>query len=263
MEQRSIAERVRICAVSYLNSVPLVWGLLRDRHLDAQPFDLTFRVPAGTAEMLKNSEADVGIVSSIELPRQNLDYVKGLGIASRGAVRSIFLIASKPIGGIRSLAADSHSRTSVALCRIVLARRYGIKPEIINMPPDLPAMLHAADAALIIGDPALHLEPSRLPYEVYDVGEEWAHLTGLPMVYAVWAARHGALTASLIDVLFESYYFGRDHLEEIIKSESARRGFAEDLARRYLTRHLAFELEPDDLRGLELYLQYAAELDLI
>jgi chorismate dehydratase len=258
---RVSTEKVKACAVKYLNTVPLVWGML---HGEQQgQFDITFGVPAQTAEVLKAGEADIGIVSSIELPRQKLGYVPGLGIASRGAVRSIFLITKKPISEIRTLAADANSRTSVALSRIVLKHRFHVEPEVLSAPPDLSRMLAGADAALIIGDPALRLDLSSLSNDIYDLGQEWTAMTGLPMVYAVWAVRDDSLASSLKETLLDSYYFGRDHLEDIIKIEAVRRGFSEVLARQYLTEHIVFELGSMEQKGLELFLRYASNLNLV
>jgi chorismate dehydratase len=255
-------EKSRVAAVSYLNATPLVWGLLKDRRFDAR-YDLTFHVPAGTAELLGTGSCDIGILSSIELPRQNLDFVEGLGICSNGPVRSIFLITKKPISEIESLAVDSSSRTSTVLCRIILWYGFKGNPKVVSMLPDIDKMLTSADAALIIGDPALHLEPAALPYTVYDLGEEWTKMTGLPMVYAVWAARKGTITPQLKADLFESYTFGRDHIEEIVKIESERRGFSEPLAREYLTEHIRYEMGPQYTEGMRLYLEYAKGLNLI
>lgn len=255
------SEKIRACVVSYLNTVPLVWGMLHGRQRER--FDLTFGVPAQTAEVLKAGGADIGIVSSIELPRQNLKYVPGLGIVSRGAIRSIFLITNKPVGEIKTLAADACSRSSVALCRIILKHRFHVEPEVLSVPPDLSNMLDMADAALIIGDPALRLDPESLPNDVYDLGREWTEMTGLPMVFAVWAVRDDATAGSLKNVLLDSYYYGRDHLDDIVKIEAERRGFPEALARKYLTEHIAFEVGPSEQRGLELYLRYATELNLV
>src|SRR6266566_4771135 len=114
-------------------------------------FDLTFRVPSECADLVASGAADIGNIPAIEMQRQNLQMVPGLGVASRGAVRSILLVSKRPLAAIRTLAADSSSRTSVALTRIILSRRYGAEPEIHPYAPDLAAMLDHADAALIIG----------------------------------------------------------------------------------------------------------------
>ena len=97
--------------------------------------------------------------------------------------------AGVPLAEIRTLAADSSSRTSVALTRIILSRRYGVEPRLHSCAPNLESMLESADAALIIGDPALRVDPGTTPYQVADLGREWTEMTGLPMVFAVWAGR--------------------------------------------------------------------------
>ena len=147
-----------MCAVSYLNTVPLVWGMLHGPQQGL--FDLIFRVPAECADLVAAGEADIGIVPSFELTRLDLAIVPGVGIASRGAVRSILLVSRCPAGEIRRLAADISSRSSVALARILLQHKFGASPLLVSLPPDLNAMLQEADAALIIGDPALRLDPA-------------------------------------------------------------------------------------------------------
>jgi chorismate dehydratase len=134
-------------------------------------FNLSFCLPSECARRLAEGEAALGIVPVIEKARQGLVMVPGTGIACRGAVRSILLVSRVQFGKIRTLATDSGSRTSVELARIILAHRYGVLPEIVSMAPELAPMLEEADAALIIGDPALRLDPSKLPYHVIDLGE--------------------------------------------------------------------------------------------
>jgi len=248
---------IRLCSVDYLNSAPLVWGLLHGPPQDL--FDLTFRVPSECADLVASGAADIGNIPAIEMQRQNLQMVPGLGVASRGAVRSILLVSRRPLAAIRTLAADSSSRTSVALTRIILSRRYGAEPEIHPYAPDLAAMLDHADAALIIGDPALRLDLASLPYLVADLGQEWTEMTGLPMVFAVWAGRERHITPAVARALTESCCFGRAHLEEIVKLDAVARGIPEELAREYLTRHIVNALGPREQEGLQLYLRYARE----
>ena len=220
-------------------------------------FDLEFRLPAGCADQLASGAADIGIVPSFELTRQELEIIPGAGIACHGPVRSILLISSRPAAQIRTLAMDSSSRTSVELARVVLERRYGAVPETVPHAPDLDAMLRIADAALIIGDPALRIDPASLPWHVYDLGAEWVQMTGLPMVFAVWAARKGTATPELTAAFQDSCRYGLDRLEEIVSAESAARGFPPDLVRHYLTRNIVHELGPRDYQGMELFLEYA------
>jgi chorismate dehydratase len=223
-------------------------------------FDLDFRIPAECADRVASGAADIGIIPSFELTRQPVEVIPGTGIACHGAVRSILLVSSRPAGAIRTLAADSSSRTSVQLARVILERRYGAHYESVPHAPDLDAMLRVADAALVIGDPALRIDPARLPYHVYDLGAEWTDMTGLPMVFAVWAGRHEIVTPALTNAFRESYQYGRQHLEQIVASESARRGFAPELVREYLTKHIVHELGPREYEGMELFLSYARSL---
>ena len=222
-------------------------------------FELERAIPSECADRLRDGRADIGIVPSVELNRQKLDIIPGCGIACRAEVRSIFLISKVPYGQIRTLATDSSSRTSVALSRIVLARRYGVEPQLSSLPPHLGSMLELCDAALIIGDAALVLNPSDLPFRVLDLGKEWTEMTGLPMVFAVWAARAGFPTQNPAPFA-ASLRFGLEHIDDIARQEHAKVGISEDLARDYLTRNIVFELGGKEYAGLNLFLQYASEL---
>ncbi len=243
--------------VSYLNTVPLVWGMLHGEQRGL--FDLSFAIPAECADRLESGLADIGIVPAVELNRQNLEIIRGAGIACHGPVRSIFLISKVPFEEIRKLAADSTSRTSVALSRVILARKYGVEPDVRSHAPHLPSMLVDADAALIIGDAALVLEPSELPFHVLDLGAEWTRMTGLPMVFAVWAAR-AEVSPQDPKPFLDSLRFGLDHIDDIARSEHTKAGVSEALARSYLKENIVFELGDREYAGLTTFLQYASEL---
>jgi len=247
----------RVSVVSYLNTVPLVWGMLHGEQRGL--FDLSFAIPAECADRLESGLADIGIVPAVELNRQKLEIIRGAGIACHGPVRSIFLISKVPYGEIRKLAADSTSRTSVALSRVILARKYGVEPEVQSHAPHLPSMLEHADAALIIGDAALILDPVELPFHVLDLGAEWVQMTGLPMVFAVWAAR-AELPKQDPEPFLESMRFGQAHVDDIARSEHAKVGVSEELARTYLRDNIVFELGEREYAGLRTFLQYASEL---
>jgi len=252
-------DKLRVCAVSFLNTTPLVWGMLHGPQRGL--FELDFRIPAECADQLASGAADIGIVPSFELTRQDLEVIRGTGIACHGPVRSILLVSSRPAAEIRTLAADSSSRTSVALARVILDRRYGAEPEVQSHPPDLEAMLRVADAALIIGDPALRIDVAPGARHFYDLGAEWVEMTGLPMVFAVWAGRKGAVTPEVSQAFRESCRYGREHMEEIVASEARAREFPAGLVREYLTRHIVHELGERDYEGMELFLRYARQLE--
>jgi chorismate dehydratase len=247
----------RVCAVSFLNTTPLVWGIL---HGPQQGLcELEFRLPSECADEMARGGADIGIIPSFELTRQDLEIVPGAGIACHGAVRSILLVAKRPAAEIRTLAADTSSRTSVQLAKVVLERRYGAEATAIPHPPELDAMLRVADAALLIGDSALRIEPERLSYRVYDLGAEWVEMTGLPMVFAVWAGRHEVITAELTEAFRASCRYGRARIDEIVAAEAPRRGFAPEFVRKYLTEHIVHELGRREYEGMELFLRLARE----
>jgi chorismate dehydratase len=233
----------------------LVWGLQHGPQKDI--FDLSFEIPSVCADRLAAGSADIGLVPVIEAKRQGLEFVPGLGIACNGPVRSILLVSHVPAPEIRTIAVDSSSRTSVALTEVVLRERFGVAPKLISHGPQLDAMLETADAALLIGDPALRFHPDELPYHVYDLGQEWKWMTGLPMVFAVWAAPPQVIDSEVVSILHASCDFGRRHIEEIIAAEGPRRGFAEQLVRQYLTHYIQFQLTAEFECGMKRFLDSA------
>jgi chorismate dehydratase len=251
-------ERLRVSAVSFLNTVPLVRGLTHGPQQGV--FDLRFRVPAAVADDLETGTADIGIVPCAELDRLGLSFLPDVGIACRGAVRSILLISRAAPAQIRTLAVDTSSRSSVMLARIVLAERYGAEPALVPRRPNLHDMLEVADAALIIGDPALAIDPTSLSHRVLDLGHEWLALTGLPMVFAVWAGSREVLTPHVREAFTESCLFGLREIERIAAEAPATHGVPADLARRYLTDHIRFRLGDEERRGLSLYREKVAAL---
>ncbi len=247
----------RVAAVRYLNTVPLVWGMMRGPQRDL--VDLTFCLPSECADRIRAGAADIGLVPVIEIARQKLLAVPETGIACDGAVRSILLFAKVPWGEIRRVAVDNGSRTSVMLARILLRERYGVEPELIVMKPQLAPMLEAADAALLIGDPALQLQPSQIAFEHLDLGAAWKELTGLPMVFAVWAGP--VLPPGATELFRGSWEYGGERLPEIIDHQADRRGIARGLVRDYLTHHIRFSIGARERAGLEAYLALAATLE--
>jgi len=247
-----VPQRPRICAVSYLNTTPLVWGFLRGPQRGSA--ELSFAVPSECARRVVDGDADLGLVPVVESDRHHLEPVSGLCIACRGEVRSILLFARRPWKDIETLAADTGSRTSVQLARLVLRERFGADPRIEPMAPDLDAMLARADAALLIGDAALRADPESAACPCLDLGREWFALTGLPMVFAVWAGRGGASGPEVERMLEDSFAYGLARLDDIIEEESATRGFPRELVGRYFARNVTWRLGPAERAGLETFL---------
>jgi predicted solute-binding protein len=248
-----------VCAVSFLNTVPLAHGMAQGPQRDL--VDLTFAVPSVCAERVGSGVADVGLVPVIEMDRQGLTAVPGLGIASRGAVRSILLVSRVPFHRVRTLAADMNSRTSVMLARIILSRCFRVEPEVTPMPANLDSMLARADAALLIGDAALAVDPEQVGLPCLDLGEAWFDLTGLPFVFAMWAGPKSQITPELARILRDSLSCGLGALDSIIKEESARRTMPCAMVDHYLRHNIVFQHGDAECAGLALYLKYAHELD--
>ena len=250
-----------MAAVSYLNTTPLVWGFLDGPQKGL--LDVDFCVPSECADRVRDGVADIGIIPVVEVARQGLDFLEGTGIACDGAVRSILLVSKCPYDEIRTLAADSSSRTSVMLSRVILQKRYGVDPVMVSMPPDLDQMLRDADAALIIGDPALRVDVHALPYRALDLGVEWKELTGLPMVFAVWAGRKQILSPELERLFIESCEFGIRNMDRIVEFESKSRNLPAEFVREYLTRNLVLRLGEEHYQGMRKFLACAAELEQV
>ncbi len=255
----------RVSAVSYLNTSPLVWGMLHGPQHGV--FDLEFTLPSECADALRAGEADIGLIPIIELARQSdLVVIPGSSIACEGAVRSILFISKKPLDQVESFAADSGSRTSVVLTKIILERQHGVRPTVTTLPADLDSMLEQADAALIIGDPALKIDPAMVswrgqPVYVFDLGAVWTEMTGLPMVFAVWAGRD--LDPSVTQVFADSAVYGQGRTDEIVANETSNRDLPADLVREYVTRYIRYGLGEREREAMQLYLRSAAELGLV
>jgi chorismate dehydratase len=255
---------IRLGAVGYLNARPLVYGLDR-----ASEFSLRFDVPSRCAALLHEGRIDVGLIPSIEYlhPPQagsgagGYRIVPDLAIASRGPVASVAIYTKTAIADVRSIAMDTSSRTSVALVRVLCARAFHIHPEVHPCPPDLRAMLIGADAALIIGDNALFMEAgvAQLALEKIDLGDAWTKMTGLPFVYAFWAGRPGALTASHVAALQAARDNGVTRASEIAAAYCPGEQAREAIAAGYLRDNIKYGLGPDEREGLDLFFRYAAE----
>src|SRR3954466_237359 len=205
--------RVRLGAVGYLNARPLVYGLER------QPrFELRYDIPSECARLLHAHATDVGLIPSIEYLRgpQPYAFVPGPAVTSHGPVASVAIYTRAEPRDIRTIAMDTSSRTSVALATVLARRAFGVALETVPMAPDLDAMLARADAALLIGDYALFLNPPpESAIEKIDLGALWPATPGLPFVYAVWAGWPDALTAADVELLQHARDEGAAHSDEV------------------------------------------------
>jgi chorismate dehydratase len=233
---------VRLGAVSYLNAAPLVHGLAED-----PAFALTADLPSRVAEQLHAGAIDVGMIPAIEYARGDYAIVPGIAIGSRGPVRSVNLYLRGKLDQVRRVALDTSSRTSVALARILLRERLGRDPEYVHRPPSVEGMLAEADAALVIGDPALYASTDA---ERLDLGEGWQILTGLPFVFAFWAGRLGTLTADHVERLQAALRSGLAELPRIAVSYNGHGAGRAELNESYLRSNIVYALGPEELAGL-------------
>jgi chorismate dehydratase len=257
--------RLRVSAISFLNTAPLMWGF--DHEDLRRQFEVHYTVPAVCAQELRMGMADIGIIPVIAYQTiPDLIVIPKVSIAANGAVRSILLISKKPIEQIKSVATDSSSRTSVALCRVLMRKWYGGQRVFTAMEPKLTTMLTEADAALIIGDPALTVDCAE--YKCIDLAAEWKRLTGKPFVFAFWAVRKAALAGQKADLpgIFQT---SRDHglepenVEKLAREWAPRVGISEADVKSYLTKNIQYSLDKAQLEGLQLFYQLAAENGVI
>lgn len=223
------------------------------RGTEQSAVDLSFSIPSVCSAEIAEGVTEIGLVPVAEIARQGLEIMADVGIVSHGPVRSILLISRVPWPKIRSLAADLSSRTSVQLARVILRERFGVEPHVTEQRPDWREMLSAYDAALVIGDPALRIDPSSLAYEHLDLGAEWTSLTGLPMVFAAWAGKAGTSERGFRDLALRSCQFGLAKLPEILALECGKRGITRQLGERYFAEHIHFPLGPVELEGLRRF----------
>jgi predicted solute-binding protein len=280
--------KLRISIVEYLNTAPLVWGFAEGPL--AEKYDLSFTVPSQCAEALRGGGADIAIIPAIEYQRiENVIALPGMAVAAKGEVRSILVIAKKPIDMAKKIALDSSSRSSAALVRLLAKDLWKIEPQFIEASPDPSEMLKLADAALVIGDPALRValkmdslagkspsgeqccqgDPDEMPVPgfetifVYDVAYQWEEMTGKPCVLAIWAGRREAITPEIVADFQASKQYGLERLREIAEAASVKLELPPRALERYLTDNINFDLDEENLAGLRLFFEKAAAAGLI
>ena len=245
--------QIRLGAVDYLNARPLVYGL----EMRSDLFMLRFDVPSKCAALLHEGSIDVGMIPSIEYLRGSSEYriVPDCAIVSDGRVASVALFSTKPIEQVRSIAADTSSRTSNGLVRVLCYESFGIDPGLVPMPPRIDEMLTRCDAALLIGDPALYLDHAARGIEKIDLGEQWTKLTALPFVWAFWAGRAGLVPPDAVAALRRARAAGIAASDAIADAYCGPQRAA--LGRAYLRENIKYVLGEREQAGLVRYYQLA------
>ena len=268
---------MRIAASTYLNSAPLVYsftqGFLRKKY----DF-IGDEAPSRCAEMLRAGECEIALIPVIELQRiPGLRIAPEIAVASKKRVRSVLIASRRPLEEVRRLTLDPASRTSQTLVKILFLRRYGFLPECAEraMGPlvDVRNLFDTADAALVIGDPAMRLEASArgLDLKIYDLAEEWQAMTGLPFVFAVWAAREDVCDGApglpslpgLVDDLIAAKREGVEHIEQIATQYTSELELPRSELLDYLSQNVNYDLDDENLLGMGAYFDLAHECGLI
>lgn len=253
------AQPVNLGAVGYLNARPLTWAL--DRSPDR--WRIRYDIPSVCSRLLHDGDVNLGLIPSIDyLQSPDYRFVPGVGIGSRGPIASVALFTRVPLGDIKRIALDTSSRTSVALVRVLSHHRFRITPEFVPHGPDLEEMSRRADAALLIGDPALEAPHEALGLEKIDLGTEWTAMTGLPFIYAAWTGRTGAVGPTEVSLLQQAQDEGVRSAGAIAVEYGHGDPALTALADGYLRDNVKYGLGPDEARGLQMFLDYAADLKL-
>ena len=267
--------KTKISVVHYLNTAPLAWGILEGPQKDQ--FEVVLSTPAECAAQLASGDVDLGLIPSIEYQRiPGTHIIAGPAVASHSRALSVILLSLVPLFRIRSVAHDSASRASVALTQVVLNEFYGNKPEFLPGEPVPATMLADNDAALLIGDPALRyrfdnqlpnaenekgiIRDGAEPVQVFDLMERWNNLTGLPFVFAFWAARKGYSDSSVADGLIESRAFGLENLDTIAERYEEKLGIEKAFLLDYLKKNMDYHMDSDGVAALEQFYQMAGRV---
>jgi len=275
--------KLRIAAIRFLNPAPLMWDFEHQPHKSEleQRYTLEWMMPSACADRLAlpiehPDAADIGLVPIAALATTpGLRIVPGCAIAAKRRVRSLLLVrrASQPLAEIKTIAADTSSKASLAYTQIMFKRWWN--PEAVFLPhrPDLDAMLDIADAAMLIGDPALYALEERQNHEertgqelVYHaLAEEWIALTGVPWISAVWAIREASLETSgrTLEEIAADFTTSRDHglanIEFLVEEWSARMTIPASTIHTYLTSNIFYHLDEECLTGLRKFYELAGE----
>lgn len=278
MRPNSAQSRLRVSAIRFLNPAPLMWSFEHepDRSRLLERYALSSDTPAECSAKLASGEADIGLVPVAALPvTPSLAVIPGCTIASRDCVRSLILVVRHPdgIAGVRRVALDTSSRTTSTYTRILFARFWKSQPECVPHPPDLEGMLARADAAMLIGDPALLALEDREARErrtgerlfYLDLAHEWHKFTGTVWVSAVWGGRPEAVAASGIapEQVVADFQHSRDqglaHINDLADEWAAKIAIPRQTIHTYLSQNIWYQLDEACLEGLELFFRYGAE----
>jgi len=272
---------LRVSAISFLNPAPLLYGFEHEPSASSlrEHYSLHYTMPSACAEELNSGAADLGLIPIASLTPE-LAIVPGCAIASLNEVRSILLLVKNPqrlatgeaLAQVKRIAVDAASRSSAAYAHILFEHFHNAHPTFVEQAADPLAMLAEADAALLIGDPALLAREQREAIEAavdepllwLDLAKLWRELTGLPWVAAVWAVRPNALVdltpQQLIVDLNSSRDAGLAHIDELVAEWTPRLAISPETIRMYLTHNIHYTLDNECIRAIRLFRELAVKI---
>jgi chorismate dehydratase len=270
---------LRVAAIGFLNPAPLMWDFEHPplSEVLAKRYRIDRMTPAECAARLADGRADIGLIPIASLATSpGLQILPGCTIASKGRVRSLILVhrASRPLSALRSVAADTASRTTLAYARILFHMWGNAEVPFLPLAADLDAMLERADAAILIGDPALlaleertnRWERSGEELVYHDMAEEWRARTGLAFVSAVWGiapAVGSLLDESVADDFIRSRDHGLENIDSLVAEWSARFPISEHTIRTYLTANIHYVLDEECVEGMRGFFRMAAKYGVL
>lgn len=251
-----IDQKPRIAASSYLNTAPLIWSFTHGSQREHVAL-FTDTAPARCAEMLARGEVDAALVPVIEYQRiEDISIVPDVCVGSKTAVRSVVLVTRRNnLKKIEQVALDESSRTSAVLVKIIFREFLGFEPDWKTAAPDLHTMMQQADAALIIGDPAMTIP--RDQFRVFDLATLWHEFTGFGFVFAMWMVRNDAVAKVRLIDFAAARDEGLANLDSISFENEVKLGLSRAEIQTYLTENIAFSMDEEMQKGLERYFKLA------
>ncbi len=242
-------DKLKVTAVSYLNTKPFLYGLLNDPIQDQ--IDLTLDIPSDCAIKLKNGEVDLGLVPVAVIPHLDTPYIiSDYCIGAVGAVKTVCIFSNSPIHDIKELILDHHSRTSVELAKILIANYWKISPKLSQAKPGFEKSLQEGQAAVVIGDRTIELFDFYKYH--YDLGEAWTAYSGLPFVFAAWVSNK-PLPPAFIKQFNKALKDGLEHINQLIYLlPTPEKGF--DL-KKYFKKYISYELDGQKRKALARFLK--------
>ena len=244
-----------------LNNFPFTYAF--DKQLLKNSYKILKYSPLNSGKALLNGEVELGVipVTTFAATKESWRIIPHISISSKGTFKSTKLFFKKGLKDIHTIAIDDRADSEAVLLKILMSEKYNLTPDYVEMKPQLNAMLKKADAALLIGEEALHEQ--EVNKSSFDLGEEWFDLTGLPMVFAFWAGRQMTVQIEDVKNIINAFNLGYKNLESVAKEFARNSDFSWALYHDYLIQNVSYKFTEDEHAGLTEFYNYAFYYGLI